>query len=123
MAGLPPLQHDVDQPVDRVVFRVQPFGHFAVGEELAFGVQPQDIEHRLRPENPPPRDVPIPQATVAAVERLVHPLRGNRQRLVGFCRAGGLPVKRSAQQHQNAKRHHEQRRNLRHRRAPVCQHT
>ena len=46
----------------------------AEGQEVVAGIQPQHREHRLRPENPAARQVPVPQAAAAAVERGVDAL-------------------------------------------------
>ncbi len=115
-------QHDVDQPVDRVIVRVQPLRHLAIGQEFPFRLEAQDVVHRLRPEDAAARDVPVPQSAVAAVERLVHPLGGNGQRLVSLGSASRLPVEGGAQQHQHAQRHQEQGNDLLDRRLPVRQH-
>ena len=87
-------------------------GDFAEIQELALLLEPENVVHRFRPEDPAARDVPVPQAAMAAVERLVEPLGGDGEGAVGFRRLRRLPVKGAAQHHQHEEGDAEQQRHL-----------
>ena len=75
----------------------------AEGQEVAAGVEPQHREHRLRPEDPAARQVPIPQSAAAAIERGIDPAAHSVIDEIAFARAGRLPVECKAQdQHDKA---------------------
>ena len=63
----------------------------AEGEEIAGRGQSEDLIHRIRPVDPPARQVPVPKPASAAAERgvdaLAHALAGS----VSVPRAGRLP--------------------------------
>ena len=74
----------------------------AEGEQVVLGLQPEDVEHRLRPEDAAARQVPIPQAAAAAVERGVDAGAHRLVDHVGLARARRLPVEGKAED-----QHHE----------------
>ena len=87
---------------------------FAEGEEVVAGFEPEHGEHRLRPEDPAARQVPVPQAAAAAVERGVDPAAHRVIDEVALAGAGRLPVEGKAEdQHDEARgrrKRHRQRR-------------
>jgi len=77
--------------------------HLAEGEQVAAALQPQHGEHRLRPENPAARQIPVPQSAAAAVERGVDAPAHGVVDQVAFPRAARLPVEGEAEnQHDKA---------------------
>ena len=76
---------------------------FAEGEEVVAEVEAQHREHRCRPEDPAAREVPVPQAAAAAVERGVDPAAHRVVDQVALAGAGRLPVEGEAEdQHDEA---------------------
>ena len=73
----------------------------AEGHQIVAGRQAQDREHRVRPEDAAAREVPIPEAAAAAVERGVDAASHGVVDRIGLARAGGLPVKGKAQDQQH----------------------
>ena len=77
---------------------------FAEGEEVVAGVQPEHREHRCRPEDPAAREIPVPQAAAAAVERGVDPAAHRVVDEIALARPGRLPVEGEAEdQHDEAR--------------------
>ena len=75
----------------------------AEGQQVVLGLQPENVEHRLRPEDAAAREVPIPQAAAAAVERGIDAAADGLVDHVRFARAGRLPVEGKAEdQHDEA---------------------
>ena len=75
----------------------------AEGQKVAAAFQSQHGEHRLRPEYPAARQVPVPQAAASAIERGVDAAAHGVVDEVAFAGAGGLPVEGKAQyQHHEA---------------------
>ena len=75
----------------------------AEGQQVVLGLEPENVEHRLRPENAAARQVPVPQAAAAAVERGVDAAAHGLVDHVGFARARRLPVEGEAEdQHDEA---------------------
>ena len=86
----------------------------AEGQEVAAGVEPEHGEHRLRPEDPAARQVPVPQSAAAAIERGIDPAAHRVVDEIALAGAGRLPVEGKAQdQHDKAggggKRHRQRR--------------
>ena len=73
----------------------------AEGHQIVAGRKSQDREHRMRPENPAAREVPVPEAAASAVQRGVDAAAHGVVDRVGFARARGLPVKGKAQDQQH----------------------
>ena len=69
----------------------------AEGQQVVLGLQAEDLEHRLRPENAAAREVPIPQAAAAAVERGIDAAAHRLVDDVGFARPCRLPVEGKAE--------------------------
>jgi len=76
----------------------------AEGEEVAAAVQPEHGEHRLRPENPAARQIPVPQAAASAIERGVDPAAHGVVDEVALAGAGRLPMECEAQDQQRQSR-------------------
>ena len=75
----------------------------AEGQQVAAGVEPQHREHRLRPEDPAARQVPVPQSAAPAIERGIDPAAHGVIDEIAFARAGRLPVECKAEdQHHKA---------------------
>ena len=75
----------------------------AEGQEVAAGVEAEHGEHRLRPEDPAARQVPIPQSAAAAIERGIDAAAHRVVDEIALAGAGRLPVKGKAQdQHDKA---------------------
>ena len=74
----------------------------AEGQEVAAVLQPQNGEHRLRPENPAARQIPVPQSATAAVERGIDASAHGVVDEVTLAGAGRLPMERKAED-----QHHE----------------
>ena len=89
--------------VELHVVRMHQSADVAKGQQVVLALQPEDIEHRLRPEDAAARKVPIPQAAAATVERGIDAAADGLIDHVRFARACGLPVKRKAEdQHDEA---------------------
>ena len=69
----------------------------AEGQQVVLGLEPEDVEHRLRPEDAATRQVPVPQAAAAAVERRVDAAAYGLVDGVGLARTGRLPVEGEAE--------------------------
>ncbi len=69
----------------------------AEGEELVAAVEAEHREHRLRPEDPAARQIPVPQAAAAAVERGVDAAAHGVVDEVALAGAGRLPVEGEAE--------------------------
>ena len=77
----------------------------AEGEEVAAGLEPEHGEHRMRPEDAAAREVPVPQAAAAAVERGVDAAAHGVVDEIALAGAGRLPVEGEAEdQHDEAGR-------------------
>ena len=74
----------------------------AEGQEVAAGLQPEQGEHRVRPEDAAAVEVPVPQAAAAAVERGIDAAAHGVVDEVALAGAGGLPVEGKAED-----QHHE----------------
>jgi len=70
---------------------------FAECQKVAAAFQPQDREHRLRPENASTRQVPVPQSAASAIERGVDTRTHGVIDGVALACAGRLPMKREAE--------------------------
>src|SRR6185312_6388522 len=55
--------------VEPQILRMCEGGDVAERQQVVFSLQSEYLEHRLRPENTSARQVPVPQAAAAAVER------------------------------------------------------
>ena len=86
----------------------------AEGQKIAAGVEAEHREHRLRPEDPAARQVPVPQSAAPAIERGIDAAAHGVIDEVAFAGAGRLPVEGKAEdQHDEAGRgrqRHRQRR-------------
>ena len=71
-------------------------------QQVVLGLQPENVEHRLRPEDAAARQVPIPQAAAAAVERGIDAAAHGFVDQVRFARPRRLPVEGKAED-----QHHE----------------
>ena len=70
---------------------------------VAAAFQPQRGEHRLRPEDPAAREIPVPQSAAAAIERGIDAAAHGVIDQVTLAGAGRLPVERKAEdQHDKA---------------------
>ena len=67
------------------------------GQEIAARIQAEHREHRLRPEYPAARQVPIPQPAPSSVERGIDTAPHGVIDEVAFARAARLPVESKAQ--------------------------
>ena len=75
----------------------------AEAEQIVLGLEAENVEHRLRPEDAAARQVPVPQAAAAAIERGVDAAAHGLIDDVGLAGAGRLPVKGKAEdQHDEA---------------------
>ena len=80
----------------------------AEGEQIVLLRQAEQVVHRMRPEHAAARQVPIPQAAAAAIERGVDAAAHRVMDDIGFAGAGCLPVKGKAEdQHDEAGRGRE----------------
>jgi hypothetical protein len=68
----------------------------AESEKVAAAVEPEHREHRLRPEYPSARQVPVPQSAASAVERGVDAAAYGVVDQIALAGARGLPVEREA---------------------------
>ncbi len=84
------------------VVRVNQRGDLAEGQQFVLGGQSEDCKHRMRPENPAAREIPVPQAAAAAIERRVDAAANGVVDAVCLARARRLPMKRKAKD-----QHHE----------------
>ncbi len=73
----------------------------AEGHQIVARRQAQDREHRMRPEDASAREVPVPQAAAAAVERGVDAAAHGVVDRVGLAGAGRLPVEGEAEDQQH----------------------
>ena len=73
----------------------------AEGHQIVLRVEPENGEHRMRPEDAAAREVPVPQAAAAAIERGVDAAAHRVVDQVGFARARRLPVEREAEDQQH----------------------
>ena len=72
-------------------------------QQVVLGLQAEDVEHRLRPEDAAAREVPVPQPAAATVERGVDAAAHGLIDQVGFARACRLPMEGKAEdQHDEA---------------------
>ena len=67
-------------------------GDLADGEQSVLRFEPEDLEHRARPEDRAAREVPFPKARAAAAERRVNARLRRRIDEVGLVRARRLRV-------------------------------
>jgi hypothetical protein len=91
----------------------------AEGEQVVLRLQAEDIEHRVRPEHPAARQVPVPQSAAAAVERGVDAAAHRVVDQVGFARAGRLPMEGKAEDEHDEAGRRRQRHGQRGGRPPV----
>ena len=61
------------------------------------GAEPENVEHRMRPEDAAARDVPVPQAAAAAIERGVDAAAHHVVDSVGLAGPRRLPVEGKAE--------------------------
>ena len=73
----------------------------AEGHQVVAGLQAEDREHRVRPEDAAAREVPVPQPAAAAIERGVDAAAHRVVDRVGLARARGLPVEGEAEDQQH----------------------
>ena len=74
-------------------------------QQVVARLEPENREHRVRPEDAAAREIPVPQAAAAAVERGVDARCAPSRRSVGLARPRRLPVKGEAEdQHHEAGR-------------------
>ena len=66
---------------------------FAEGEESAVGVDAEHVVHRIRPIDASPRQIPIPEAATAAIERRIDAAANSLARKVGLSRPRRLQEK------------------------------
>ena len=69
----------------------------AEGEQVVLGLQPEHVEHGLRPEDAAARQVPVPQAAAPAIERGVDAAAHRLVDRVGFAGACRLPMEGEAE--------------------------
>jgi hypothetical protein len=63
------LRHQPGEFIELNVVRVHQSADFPEPEQLVVGWKTQNVEHRLRPEYPAARQVPVPKPAPAAIER------------------------------------------------------
>ncbi len=86
----------------------------AEGEQVAAGIEAEHGEHRLRPEDPAARQVPIPQSAAPAVERGIDAAAHGVVDQIAFAGARRLPVEGKAEdQHHKACRRRQSHRKRR----------
>ena len=83
--------------VEQQVVGVGQRAHVVERQQVVFGLQPENVEHRLRPVDAPAPEVPIPQAAAAAVERGIDAAADRLIDHVCFARARRLPVEGKAE--------------------------
>ena len=89
--------------VEPQVVRMGEGADVAERQQVVLGLQAQDLEHRLRPEDAAARQVPIPQAAAAPVERGIDAAADRFVDQVRFPRPRRLPVEGEAEdQHDEA---------------------
>ena len=66
-------------------------------EQVVLGLQAENVEHRLRPEDAAARQVPVPQAAASAIERGVDAAAHGLIDHVGFARPRRLPMEGEAE--------------------------
>ena len=69
----------------------------AEGQQVVFGIEAEDFEHRLRPEDTAAREIPIPQAAPAAVQCCIDAAADGFVDQVSFPRACCLPMEGEAE--------------------------
>ena len=74
---------------------------FAEGQQVVLRLDAQNVEHGMRPEHAPARQVPIPQPAAAAIERGVDAAAHRIVNDVGFARTRRLPVEGEAEDENN----------------------
>jgi hypothetical protein len=79
--------------VELDVVRMDERVDLAERQQFVARVEPENREHRMRPEDAAAREIPVPQAAAAAVERGVDAPAHHVVDHVGFARARRLPVK------------------------------
>ena len=95
---LGPAFGDLDRElVERDVVGMHERVELAEVEQLVAWLLSEDGEHRMRPEDPAAREVPVPQAAAAAVERGVDAPAHHLVDEVGFARPRRLPVEGEAE--------------------------
>ena len=87
--------------VELHVVRVHQRADLAEGQQVVLRLEPEDGEHGMRPEDAAAREVPVPQAAAAAVERGVDAAAHRVVDEVGFARAHRLPVEGKAEDQQH----------------------
>ncbi len=65
----------------------------AESEQFVLCRQSEHVEHRMRPENTAARQIPVPQAAAAAIERGINAAAHRIVDQIRFSGAGGLPMK------------------------------
>ena len=78
--------------VEMHIVRMGEGADVAERQQIVFGLQPQNFEHGLRPENAAARQVPIPQPAAAPVERGIDAAADRLVDQVRFPRPSCLPV-------------------------------
>ncbi|KQW18560.1 hypothetical protein ASC80_21385 [Afipia sp. Root123D2] len=85
------------------IFRIHQRVDFAKRQQIVAVLKPEQREHRLRPEDPAPRQIPIPQAAAAAVQGRVDPAAYGVVDQVALAGAGRLPMEsKTEDQHHEA---------------------
>ena len=74
----------------------------AESEQIVLRLKAEDVEHRVRPEHPAARQIPVPKPAAAAVERGVDAAAHSVVDQIGLAGAGCLPVEGKAED-----QHHE----------------
>ncbi len=93
------------QAVEIDVVRMDEVVDLAERQKLVLLRQAEDVVHRMRPEDPAARQIPIPQSAAAAIERGVDAAAHGVVNEVGLARARRLPVKgKTENQHHEAGR-------------------
>ena len=91
------------QVVEPQVVRMGERADVAERQQAVLGREPENLEHRLRPEDAPARQVPIPQAAAAAIERGIDAAANRFVDQVRFACPCRLPVEGKAEdQHDEA---------------------
>src|SRR5262249_33477816 len=82
----------VDKLVKLKVLGVNEGVDLAECEQLVARCEPENCKHRMRPEYALARDIPVPQAATAAIERSIDARVHGFVDGVGFARACRLPM-------------------------------
>ncbi len=85
------------QFVQLQIVRMHQLVDVAEGQQVVLGLEAENVEHGLRPEDAAARQIPVPQAAAAAVERGVDAAANRFVDDVGFTGARRLPVKGKAE--------------------------